>query len=144
MRDSKLYCGWRVFAFLLIAFAAAVPPRGASAQAYPSKAVRIVVPLGTGSASDTMTRIAAQKLGEAWSQPVVVENQPGANGIVATTGVVKAAPDGHTLLVIAANHVINTTHYSKLPYDAMRDVKPIARMGFTPLLLVVHPSLPAK
>jgi tripartite-type tricarboxylate transporter receptor subunit TctC len=91
-----------------------------------------------------MTRIVAQKLSDTWSQPVVVENQPGANGIVATTGVVKAPPDGHTLLVIAANHVINTSLYSKLPYDAMRDVKPIVRMGFTPLLLVVHPSLPAK
>src|SRR5688572_28973323 len=96
---------------------------GALAQAYPNRSVRIVVPLGTGSASDAMTRIVAQKLNETWAQPVVVENQPGANGIVATTGVVKAAPDGHTLLVIAANHVINTTLYSKLPYDAMRDVK---------------------
>jgi tripartite-type tricarboxylate transporter receptor subunit TctC len=116
----------------------------AAAQTYPTKAVRIVVPLGTGSASDAMTRIVAQRLAEVWGQPVVVENQPGANGIPATAAVVKSPPDGYTLLIIAANHVINTSLFSKLPYDAMRDIKPIARMGFTPLLLVTHPSLPAK
>jgi tripartite-type tricarboxylate transporter receptor subunit TctC len=128
----------------LLILAMALAPFVGHTQTYPSKPVRIVVPLGTGSATDTMTRIAAQKLSETWSQPVVVENQPGANGIVATSSVVKAPSDGYTLLMIAANHVINTSLYSKLPYDALRDVKPIARMGFTPLLLVVHPSLPAK
>ena len=116
----------------------------AYAQSYPAKGVKIVVPLGTGSASDAMTRIAAQKLTELWGQPVVVENQPGANGIPATTSVVKSPPDGYTLMIIATNHVINTSLYSKLPYDAMRDIKPIARMGFTPLLMVAHPSVPAK
>jgi tripartite-type tricarboxylate transporter receptor subunit TctC len=114
------------------------------AQAYPARSVRIIVPLGTGSASDAMTRIVAQKLNEVWSQPVVVENQPGANGIPATTTVVKSPPDGYTLMIIAANHVINASLYSKLPYDTLRDIKPIARMGFTPLLLVTHPSLPVK
>jgi tripartite-type tricarboxylate transporter receptor subunit TctC len=114
------------------------------AQGYPAKSVKIVVPLGTGSASDAMTRIAAQKLSDVWAQPIVVDNQPGANGITATAAVVKAPPDGYNLMIIAANHVINTSLYSKLPFDAMRDIKPIARMGFTPLLLVVHPSLPVK
>jgi len=116
----------------------------ALAQAYPARSVRIIVPLGTGSASDAMTRIVAQKLNDAWSQPVVVENQPGANGIPATAAVVKSPPDGYTLMIIAANHVINASLYSKLPYDTLRDIKPIARMGFTPLLLVTHPSIPAK
>jgi tripartite-type tricarboxylate transporter receptor subunit TctC len=91
-----------------------------------------------------MTRIVAQKLNESWSQPVIVENQPGANGIPATAAVVKSPPDGYTLMIIAANHVINTSLFSKLPYDAMRDIKPISRMGFTPLLMVAHPSVPAK
>jgi tripartite-type tricarboxylate transporter receptor subunit TctC len=116
----------------------------ASAQNYPAKGVKIVVPLGTGSASDAMTRIAAQKLNELWAQPVVVENQPGANGIPATAAVVKSPPDGYTLMIIAANHVINTSLFGKLPYDAMRDIKPIARMGFTPLLMVAHPSVPVR
>ena len=117
---------------------------GALAQTYPARSVRIIVPLGTGSASDAMTRIVAQKLNEVWSQPVVVENQPGANGIPATTTVVKSPPDGYTLMIIAANHVINASLYIKLPYDTLRYIKPIARMGFTPLLLVTHPSLPVK
>ncbi len=128
----------------LIALILGLAAGGAAAQNYPAKAVRIVVPLGTGSASDAMTRIVAQKLNDVWGQSVVVENQPGANGIPATAAVVKSPPDGYTLMIIAANHVINTSLFSKLPYDAMRDIKPIARMGFTPLLLVAHPSVPAK
>ncbi len=134
----------KIFVSLVVGLIAALAAVAALAQAYPSKGVKIVVPLGTGSASDAMTRIMAQKLNEAWSQPVVVENQPGANGIPATAAVVKSPPDGYTLMIIAANHVINTSLYSKLPYDAMRDIKPIARMGFTPLLMVAHPSVPAK
>lgn len=134
----------KIFTSLIVGLMAALAAVAALAQAYPSKGVKIVVPLGTGSASDAMTRIMAQKLNEAWSQPVVVENQPGANGIPATAAVVKSPPDGYTLMIIAANHVINTSLYSKLPYDAMRDIKPIARMGFTPLLMVAHPSVPAK
>ena len=125
-------------------WAQAQAPSTGSGQAYPAKPVKIVVPLGTGSASDTMTRIVAQKLGELWGQTVLVENQPGANGITATAAVVRSPADGYTLLSVAANHVINASVYAKLPYDTLRDVKPIVRMGFTPLLLVVHPSLPAK
>jgi tripartite-type tricarboxylate transporter receptor subunit TctC len=134
----------KIFVSLIVGLMAALAAVAALAQAYPGKAVKIVVPLGTGSASDAMTRIMAQKLNEAWSQPVIVENQPGANGIPATAAVVKSPPDGYTLMIIAANHVINTSLFSKLPYDAMRDIKPIARMGFTPLLMVAHPSVPAK
>ena len=134
----------KIFVSLIVGLIAALVAVAALAQAYPSKAVKIVVPLGTGSASDAMTRIMAQKLNEAWSQPVVVENQPGANGIPATAAVVKSPPDGYTLMILAVNHVINPSLYSKLPYDTLRDIKPIARMGFTPLLLVTHPSVPAK
>jgi len=134
----------KIFVSLVVGLIAALAAVAALAQAYPSKGVKIVVPLGTGSASDAMTRIMAQKLNEAWSQPVVVENQPGANGIPATAAVVKSPPDGYTLMILAVNHVINPSLYSKLPYDTLRDIKPIARMGFTPLLLVTHPSVPAK
>ncbi len=134
----------KIFASIVCGLLAATIPDVALAQNYPAKAVKIVVPLGTGSASDAMTRIVAQKLNDTWSQPVIVENQPGANGIPATAAVVKSPPDGYTLMIIAANHVINTSLFSKLPYDAMRDIKPIARMGFTPLLMVAHPSVPAR
>lgn len=132
------------FAILSGVLVAAAASLAASAQSYPARSVKIIVPLGTGSASDAMTRIAAQKLNDTWGHPVVVENQPGANGITATTAVVRSPPDGYTLMILAANHVINASLYAKLPYDTLRDVKPIMRMGFTPLLLVTHPSVPAK
>jgi tripartite-type tricarboxylate transporter receptor subunit TctC len=132
----------------LIRIAAVLAMAGTSAlcaaQSYPARPVKLVVPLSQGSATDTLSRLIAQKLGEAWGQTVVVENQPGANGIPATAGVVKAAPDGYTLIMIAANHVINASLYSKLPYDTLKDVKPIVRIAFTPLVLSVHPSVPAK
>lgn len=112
-------------------------------QAYPARAVKIIVPLSTGSATDTLTRVVAQKLSELWGTPVVVENIPGANSITGTQVLVRSAPDGYTLIAMAANHVINATLYQKLPYDTLRDVRPILRMGFTPLLLCVHPSVAA-
>ena len=115
-----------------------------AAQGFPNKPVKIVVPLSQGSATDTLSRLIAQKLSESWGQPVVVENQPGANGIPATAGVVKAPADGYTLIMIAANHVINASLYSKLPYNTLTDVKPVVRIAFTPLVLSVHPSVPAK
>ena len=116
----------------------------ALAQSVPAGGTRIIVPLSTGSASDTMTRVVAEKLAEAWGKPVVVENQPGANGIPATAAVVKATPDGSTLITLATNHVINASLYRSLPYDTLRDITPIVRIGFTPLVLCVTPSLPAK
>ncbi len=127
-----------IIAVLLIA----VVHLPALAQTYPERPVRIVVPLSTGSATDTLTRLVAQKLNELWKKPVVVENVPGANGIVGTESIVKAAPDGYSLIMIAANHVINASLYSKLPYDTLRDLKPIVRIAFTPLVLSVHPSIP--
>lgn len=116
----------------------------ASAQAYPSKQVRLMVPYSTGSATDVLSRVVAQKLTDAWGQSVIVENQPGANGIPATSTVAKAAPDGYTLIMIAANHVANATLYSKLPYDTVRDFRAIARIGQVPFVLCVHPSLPTQ
>jgi tripartite-type tricarboxylate transporter receptor subunit TctC len=116
----------------------------ANAQPYPTRAVKVIVPLGAGGASDVMTRIVAQRLTEVWSQPVVVENQPGANAIIGTTALVKSPPNGYTLLVVAVNHAINPSLYSKLPFDTSRDLKPILRMGYTPFVLVTHPALPVK
>ena len=126
-----------------VALAAALLSTFACAQAWPARPVKIIVPLSTGSASDTLTRIVAQKLSEMWGQPVVVENQPGANGIPGTLGVVRAAPDGYTLVTMSTNHVVNATLYTKLPFDTLKDLRPIGRVGFTPLLLCVHPSVPA-
>ena len=82
---------------------------GAQAQAYPAKPVRIIVPYGTGSATDALARLIAQKMSDSVGQQVVVDNQPGANGIPASAAVAKAPPDGYTLIMIAANHVVNAS-----------------------------------
>ncbi len=116
----------------------------AGAQAYPAKPVRIIVPYGTGSATDALARLIAQKMSDSVGQQVVVDNQPGANGIPASAAVAKAAPDGYTLIMIAANHVVNASLYSKLPYDTLKDFKPVLRVAFAPFILTVHPSLPAN
>ena len=116
----------------------------AYAQSWPVKPIRIIVPYGTGSATDALARLIAQKLSDSFAQQVVVDNQPGANGIPASATVAKAAPDGYTLIMIAANHVVNASLYSKLPYDTLKDFKPVLRVAFAPFILCVHPSLPVK
>jgi len=122
---------------LLAAFAA-------SAQPFPSKPIRLIVPYSTGSATDALARLIAQRLSDTVGQQVIVDNQPGANGIPATAAVAKAAPDGYTLIMLAANHVVNASLYSKLPYDTLKDFRPIVRIAFAPFILTEHPSVPVK
>ncbi len=93
-----------------------------SAQPYPSKAIRVIVPFGTGSTTDTLARILGQKLAEAWGQPVVIDNRAGAGGNIGTDMVAKSAGDGHTLLMAAGSHSINPALYRQLPYDAVKDL----------------------
>ena len=116
----------------------------AGAQSYPSRPIRLIVPYSTGSATDALARLVAQRLSDTVAQQVIVDNQPGANGIPATAAVAKAAPDGYTLIMLAANHVVNASLYSKLPYDTLKDFRPIVRIAFAPFILTVHPSLPVK
>ncbi|MEP7206370.1 MAG: tripartite tricarboxylate transporter substrate binding protein [Casimicrobiaceae bacterium] len=116
----------------------------ASAQRYPTHPVRLVVPYSPGTATDVLARTVAEKLGEAWGQAVVVDNQPGANGTIATATVAKAAPDGYTLIMIAANHVINASLYKNLPYDDVKDFRALARIGQAAFVLCVNPALPVK
>jgi tripartite-type tricarboxylate transporter receptor subunit TctC len=106
--------------------------------------MRIVVPFTPGGGTDILARLIAQKLNEAWGQPVVVDNRPGASGTVGTAYVAKAAPDGHTLLIVPAGYAGNPSLYKKLPYDQTRELAPVSRLASGPLTLVVHPSLPAK
>lgn len=136
--------GMKRFALGCLGVVALALPLVAAAQQYPTHAVRIVVPYGAGSATDVLTRTIAQKLGEAWGQPVVVENLPGANGTIATATVAKAAPDGYTLIMVAGNHVANGSLYKTLPYDTLKDFRAIARIGQASFVLCVHPSLPVK
>jgi tripartite-type tricarboxylate transporter receptor subunit TctC len=127
---------------LLVALAA---PLFAHAQAYPSKPVRIVNPFAPGGATDIIARHMAQKLTEAWGQPVVVENRAGASGALGVEHVAKSAPDGYTLLIATqTTHAANPALYAKLPYDAAKDFAPLTLAGSTPLALLVHPSLPVR
>lgn len=117
----------------------------AQAQSYPGKPVRMIIPFAAGGPTDLFGRIIAQKLTELWSQTVVVENRPGASTIIGTEAASKAAPDGYTLLLgTSTSHAANVSLFSKLPYDPNKDFAPISFLGITPLILVVHPSVPAQ
>lgn len=108
------------------------------------KVVRFILPVGAGSGVDTIVRAASVALGKALGNPVVIENQPGAGGIVGTSALVKAAPDGMTLSVVSNNHVIYPSVYKSLPFDPVADITPITVIGTTPMVLVVNPAkLPA-
>ncbi len=134
----------RVIASVFTLFALLTPATEATAQNYPSGPIRIVVPFTPGGGTDILARLIAQKLNEAWSQPVVVDNRPGASGTVGTAFVAKAAGDGHTLLIVPAGYAGNPSLYKKLPYDQNRELAPVSWLASGPLTLVVHPSLPAK
>jgi tripartite-type tricarboxylate transporter receptor subunit TctC len=117
----------------------------APAQTYPTKAIRIVAPFPAGGTSDTIARIIAQKLNEAWQQPVVVDNRGGVGGSLGTEIAAKSPADGYTLVVGNVSPVaINQNIYRKLGYDPVRDLQPISLAVTAPQIIVVHPSVPAK
>ena len=113
-------------------------------QSYPSRPVRIIVPYGVGGSADVYGRYLAAKLQESLGQSVVVENRPGAGSIVGTDVVAKSEPDGHTLLMMSNTHTVNETLIPKKPFDLMRDFAPITGVSYSDLMMVVHPSVPAK
>jgi tripartite-type tricarboxylate transporter receptor subunit TctC len=116
----------------------------AAAQSYPSKAIRMIVPFPAGSTPDIVGRTLAQKLHDAWQQPVVVDNKTGAGGNIGTAEAAHAAPDGYTLLIgINGPIAVNKALYKALPYDPEKDLKPISLLASGPQILAVHPSVPA-
>jgi len=117
---------------------------GAHAQTYPSRPIRLVVPFPPGGPTDVLARIVAPRLAERLGQPVVIDNKPGASGMVGADAVAKAAPDGHTLLVNASIHVINPSLYPKQPYDAIADFAAVSNLADVPLVLAVNPKVPAQ
>jgi tripartite-type tricarboxylate transporter receptor subunit TctC len=117
-------------------------PAPADGETYPTRTIRYVVPYPPGAFNDTMARIFAQKLSEAWGVPVVVENRPGGGTLIGTDSVAKAAPDGYTLLGVAFPFGANPSIYKSLPYDTLKDFTPLILGGQTQNLLVVRPSLP--
>ncbi len=118
--------------------------RAARAQTYPSRPVRIVVGFAAGGPNDILARLIGQWLSERLGQPFVVENRPGAGSNIATETVVRAAPDGCTLLLVGTPNAINATLYDKLNFDFMRDIAPVASLMRGTLVMVVHPSVPAN
>ena len=125
---------------LLLPFASA-----ATAQSYPAKSVRMVVPFAAGAGSnDIMARLIAQKLSDNFGQQFVVDNRPGASGIIGTDIVAKAQPDGYTVLMMSLTFTVLPSLFKKLPYDSAKDLTPITMVASAPLMLVVNPSVPAK
>jgi tripartite-type tricarboxylate transporter receptor subunit TctC len=114
------------------------------AQTYPSHSVRLIVPFPPGGPNDVLARLIGQWLHERLGQPIIIDNRPGAGGNIGTEVVVKAAPDGYTLLLINSNHTVNATLYDKLNYNFIRDIAPVAAIIQLPLVLVLNPLLPAK
>jgi len=115
----------------------------ASAQQYPNRTVRVIVPWPPGQATDLAARIVAQKLQDALGQPFVADNRPGAGGAIGTDAVAKAAPDGYTLLAASSGPISIMPVLQKTPYEPLKDLAPISLIGRTPFALVVNPSFPA-
>jgi tripartite-type tricarboxylate transporter receptor subunit TctC len=130
----------------LVAGAAALPAlsRLAAAQTYPTRPVRVIVGFASGQAIDIVTRIVGQSLSERLGQQFVIENRPGAGGNVGTEAVVRASPDGYTLLAVGSNNMINATLYKDLPFDFIRDIAPVASIYRVPQVMEVNPAFSAR
>ena len=134
----------RHFAATLLAAFLAVLAIPATAQSYPTRPIRLVVPFAPGGGTDISGRIVAEGLTPVLGKPVIVDNRPGAGSLVGTEIVAKAAPDGYTLLLVNISMAFNPALYRKLPYDTLRDFVPISLVADQPNILVTHPSLPAR
>ncbi|MGA7331999.1 MAG: tripartite tricarboxylate transporter substrate binding protein [Pseudolabrys sp.] len=134
----------RRIALLAVAFAVTISSPPANADDYPSRPVKIIVPFGAGGPTDVYTRAIGEELRKALHQPFVMENRPGAGTTIGTDFVAKSPPDGYTLLMVSGTQTVNETLYVHKQYQLMRDLVPVAPLIDTDLVLVVHPSVPAK
>jgi len=140
MRFHAFMCS---LAALIVGAFSVAGPQEVSAQAYPQRPIRMVVPFAPGGATDIIARVVSQKLSERLGQQVFVENKPGAGTTIGNAEVAKAAPDGYTLLFAPTPFVISQFIYPKLPYDPRRDFAPVSLMAVSPFILVVNPNVPA-
>jgi len=130
---------------LALALVVAVPLGTASAQDYPSKQpVKVIVPFGAGGPADIFSRQLAQYLSDHMKQSFVIENRPGAGSIIGTEAVAKSAPDGYTLLAMSNTHTVNESLVPNRPFELMRDFVAVSPINYSDLVMVVHPSVPAK
>ncbi len=137
-------CGTAPWRYGLICAAAAGGAHAQDAATYPTRAVQIVVPYSTGTTADILARLLGPKLSERWKVSVVTDNRPGATGAIGIASVAKAAPDGHTLLIVVASYAMIPAIYKTLAYDPIKNFAPVARLTTSGLALVVHPQIPAK
>jgi len=134
----------RAFLRLMTGIAAATAaPRAASAQSYPSKPVRVIVPFAPAGPADVLARLMTAKLSQSMGQQFYIENQAGAGGNLGMGTAARAAPDGHTIAVVSTSFVVNPSLYPKIPYDPYKDFAPVTLAAVSPNVLVVHPSVPA-
>lgn len=131
---------WRL---AIIAMLVAMLPAMASAQTYPHKPIRLVVPFGVGGPGDAIGRMMGRHLSESLGQPVVIDNRSGATTIIGTELTAKSLPDGYTLLLISTTHAVNPSLFPKLPYDPIKDFSPVTLITATPFMLGIHPSVAA-
>lgn len=141
MRATQFF---RVVVAAVLALGAAFVASMATAQNYPTRPIKIIVPATPGGAIDIIARSLAEKMTASLGQPVTVENKPGASNNLGTDFVAKSAPDGYTLVIVASSHATNKHMFKALPYDPVKDFEPVAYTHVVPLLLTVHPSIPAK
>ena len=130
----------------LASVAVALPAlsRNARAQAYPSKPLRWIVGFPPGGGADTVARVMGNWLSERLGQPIIVENRPGAGTNIAVQAVVNSPPDGYTLLFLGASAIVNTSMYENLPFNLQRDIAPVSGLIDYPMVMIAHPSVPAK
>src|SRR6201997_3847710 len=133
----------------LVAFALTLAPilpwpAALQAQEYPNHPVKIIVPFGAGGPADVYSRVLAQHLSDALKQPFVVEDRPGAGSIIGTDAVAKSPPDGYTLLAMSNTHTTNESLVPNKPSQLMRDFAPVSPINYSDLIMVMHPSVPAK
>ena len=128
---------------LLAALLSAAAPAAAQAP-YPAKTVRMVVGYPPGGPTDVLARVVSQKLAEFWGQQVIVDNRPGASGLIGAEQVVRAAPDGYTLLMVPVTYAVVPSLLARMPFDAAKDLAPVAQVAAAPFILVVHPTLPVR
>lgn len=135
---------FRIACASLFATLIALPAPATAADAYPQKPIRLVIPFAPGGGTDVLARALSEKLAESLGISVVVDNRPGAGGTIGTAGVARAAPDGYTFLFTSASYAFAPSLYRDLPYDPLKDFKPVTMFASTPNILVVHPSMPVK
>lgn len=140
---QKIQSRSAVITAVLLAAAWGIAPN-AAAQAYPSKNVLMIVPYTPGGSADLMSRAVAQRLGEAWGRNFIVDNRPGASGMIGTEMVTKAEPDGHTLLGHTSSYPATAAVRAKLPFDPARAIVPVGMIARAPMLMAIHPSVPAR